>query len=189
MNDRTAEILGKLIAATIVILVLVAVVAALYVGIDRLVEWVVNMDRPMAITLLICATLFLSARTLAKGLLRSRKLNQEERLRHRRAAIYRRLLKRWSADNDTDRAEDLESIEQDLVLWGSAKLIRSYLDLRQANQRGPKYAKALEDCLRAIREDIGSRNAGLIEGDLFALLTTNSPKLQSRYEPGTVSKD
>jgi hypothetical protein len=189
MNERIAETLGKLIAAAIVILVLVVVVAALYFGIDRLVGWAANLDRSVGITLLICSTVFLSAHTLANGLLRSRRLGPEERLRQRRAVIYRRLLEHWPPEIEVRRAEDLESIEQDLLLWGSAKLIRSYLDLRQANQRGPKYAKASEDCLRAIREDIGSRNAGLIEGDLFALLTSSYPKLPSRYEPGTVSKD
>lgn len=173
MNRHVGESIGKLLGLAFALVLVAGLGIAVYIGVDRLVEWIATADRSLVLVLIVCITAFMIARTLAKGLVRSRQVGPEERICRRKALIYRHLIR--SLPETTNPPG---STEQDLVLWGSPAVIGHYLELRHMDQRGPKHTKALESLLLAMRQDIGSKTGGLSEGDLVALMSRWERDLQ-----------
>jgi hypothetical protein len=167
MNDH-AHGVSRVLTVLLVLLLLIGLGTALHYGVDQLLRWCANLDPTLGLVLLVCTTIYLSVRTVARSLVAARTLEHEAYRQRHRAEIYQRLLRAYLASAPAERDRDLTNIERDLLLWGSGDVIRTYLDVRRVDPQSPEFAMALAEWLQALRADIGAThgprdNNGLAE--------------------------
>jgi membrane protein implicated in regulation of membrane protease activity len=69
------------------------------------------------------------------------------------------------------------SFSQKMLVWGSDKVVQQYITYRRGGTSdGIQHMIKLEDLLYAIRADLGHKNAGLKQGDLFAMFINDIDK-------------
>jgi len=76
---------------------------------------------------------------------------------------------------------------QDIMLWGSPKVLNAYTAFRTAGQQeNPQVIILVDDILRAMRKDLGLSNWGLQRGDLIKMLLTDPEKVDAmlKERPG-----
>lgn len=62
------------------------------------------------------------------------------------------------------------NFSQKLLIWGSDKVVQQYVVYRNAGTAdGLQHMVRLEDLIYAIRADLGHKNAGLKQGDMFRM--------------------
>ena len=67
--------------------------------------------------------------------------------------------------------------KSDVILWGSAPVVKAALEFSRAGHSTEHMAVVVENLYRAIREDIGLSNSGLARGDLFKMYLKNPDEL------------
>jgi hypothetical protein len=130
--------------------------------------------------------LLLAARTLASGRARARRFASEERLRERRAILYASLVQTWgSVLGDEDRRADpreqrygkdqaLWSLEQQLALTGSSRVLRRYAALQEhGTSPGPEADALLGKLVAAMRQDLLEPTSRALAGSLARLAKSN----------------
>ena len=84
----------------------------------------------------------------------------------------------------------MAQFNNDLLLWGSPKVITAWIKMMRQSEAGldsDKQATMLQrDLLRAIRKDLGQFDRGLDDRDLMKLLVNDIDK---HFDPGLVPKE
>jgi hypothetical protein len=94
----------------------------------------------------------------------------------KKAELYGRLMaasvRLLEADSDAGgpTGAELQAIALELVLWGGSGVLKQLIAVRSLDPRNPNMKPALENLLRAMRQDLGHNSLGLKQGDLLDLL-------------------
>lgn len=133
-----------------------------------------------------------------------RRRDIEARQRERKIEIYQRFMRFWfdfllSKENRNARAKgeqniesvlpELNEITQQLILWGSDRVLKSYSDFRryitsESENRSHVQTLALfEVMLYEFRKDLGHSNRKLEERDILALFVNDVDKLKPNSDP------
>lgn len=71
---------------------------------------------------------------------------------------------------------DISNFSQALTLWGSSRVIKKWIRLREILQKNPKDTKnlfILEEIVFEIRKDMGQKRKGLKQGDLLSFFVND----------------
>lgn len=88
-----------------------------------------------------------------------------------------------------DLAEFMAQFNNDLLLWGSPKVIAAWVEMSRQTEAGlddTQAAMLQRDLLRAIRKDFGHSDKNLDDRDLMKLLVTD---IEKHFDPGLVPKN
>lgn len=114
----------------------------------------------------------------------------DEAHRVRKIEIYQRFMKtmlsQMTANNpnidieqisEQELANYLAQFQNDLVLWGSPRVIKSFLSFKAISSSGGNALKGVDEVYLAIREDIGLNNQGLNSSELIKIYLKDSEEL------------
>ncbi|MGH2939320.1 MAG: hypothetical protein ACRDPE_14520 [Solirubrobacterales bacterium] len=105
-------------------------------------------------------------------------------------AKFLHLVRRLGSDDPPDDLEEfMAQFNDDLLLWGSPKVITAWIEMLRATERGfASDAEAMElqrDLIRAIRKDLGQGDRKLDDRDLMHLLVHD---IDDHFDAGLIPK-
>jgi hypothetical protein len=105
-------------------------------------------------------------------------------------AKFLHLVRRLGSDDPPDDLEEfMAQFNDDLLLWGSPKVITAWIEMLRATERGlVSNAEAMElqrDLIRAIRKDLGQSDRKLDDRDLMHLLIHD---IDDHFDAGLIPK-
>lgn len=124
----------------------------------------------------------------------------EARQRDKKIDLYQNFVKLWfdlllSQESREARAEGMQNVEkyvpelnditQQLILWGSDDVLKSYSDFKRHTTSSPQNQNRIrtitmfEDLLYEFRRDLGHNNRSLKERDVLALFINDIDKLDT----------
>lgn len=146
----------------------------------------VALDPNLRVSLLTAVTTVLVATlTVVLGRYFERKKEVESHYRQKKTEIYDSFLKEFfklfnnDADENVDLVPFLREWQRQMVLWGGAEVLVTFLKWRQHLAKGVPDAQSMfmtDDFFKAIRRDLGLSNNGLERG-VFARLILRNPDL------------
>lgn len=88
--------------------------------------------------------------------------------------------------SETELITSMFEFKRQLILWGSPKVIKAQLEFESVAGRGESVFLAVDNMYRAIREDIGLSNSGLVQFDIFKLFLKDADKMDTFLKTGTI---
>ena len=162
-----------------------ALIVGAYIAFGWLIHLFSGLDMQVAAVICAAVVAVLFSAVMIPFIIRiGETLKHMERLRGKKAEVYRRLLAAWAsalrqpANAGRQRAlhmeDELQAAEQQLLLWGSRSVIKHYVVYQKQatphEPHDPAVMPFIEKVLIEIRKDLGQSNVGLETGDVIELL-------------------
>jgi hypothetical protein len=182
---RLSNLLSKLVA----LLLLSVLVVGVYFAIRLVADLFIGLEEQVrAIILATLVSILIGTLNIALVMRWVQKWTSMDWMCLQRAKVYKRLIEAWpgvlslSATADMQNAlhmeDDLRKAEQQLILWGSRRVVKHYTIYRkqamQNNTNDPIILSLVEKVLVEIRKDLRQNNLGIHAGDLLNLLLDDS---------------
>ena len=124
-------------------------------------------------------TITASVSAVAIGRYLEKRKEVEQAFRERRLKTYESFIERFmTLTADQNKSEDdlipfLRQMNKEMILWAGPELLKAYISFLSQASDDPTSGKAflrLEAFYKAMREDLGHSNKGLIQGQILTLV-------------------
>jgi hypothetical protein len=171
---------GKIISTTLAVLSLGAGAAVFFLAVRAASHWFDGLNPTLQAGLVTAvATALVATLTVMLGRYNERRKEVEVHFREKKTEIYDSFLKEvfkvfhGQTDDNADLVSFLREWQRQMVLWGGAKSLTSFLRWNAHLKKGRPDAQSLflmDEFFRAIRADLGLSNWGLEKGAFIRIL-------------------